>query len=647
MSEEDKSASLSDKDKDMANRYGGEKNEDKSEKDDDDDEKETKDEKRPPKRALFLEKEKQDSNADKEKAAAEAPKRRLFEGLLKQEAAPMPLESDAETSETPTESQQGEQQNQSADQVQNIEDSEGIDNAAFEEVLVERISHVSDELDSQTAPENADELVADAAFLEQVSERIEQGLPAAEAIDDALEDELEPPQADALPEDLIETQNFTDDEVVDIPHQQQSRRTVAVPPTPPAPPVPPRPPVVPYGGGAGGVPNYNLPSGGALNPNAQTNTADYEQMNDYYYRKRRSGDLLLGGVVGYLLGKRRGRRATEAAFAPEIRKKDDAISELKDKLINSEEKVREIAAAKRARESAEDAYGGLKTKDIIPATDKVEAATTESIVEKIAALPVVTVEAEKQLVAEKEANFERAIEKQLQEPSEPEKLGDLLQKTEIIEQLNAENAQVEKQHETTLEQRLPVEREAVPVPITSERQVVSSEKVIAPKSSEVKKDPRSMTVSELLQVADNIFLEKTSLRELYERNRIDAVNLRRVVLEYMNGGNRYEKVMRSSLEAVEMQRELRNETRHDTDGGFIARNEGAETQAQPQTDRAVSENYGTEGYVNGEQNALLDAAEKAQQQDASMMISTGTAVVLGVLTGIAITVLLLFYNGVI
>ena len=153
-----------------------------------------------------------------------------------------------------------------------------------------------------------------------------------------------------------------------------------------------------------------------------------------------------------------------------------------------------------------------------------------------------------------------------------------------------------------------------------------------------------MTMHELLEVADHIFLEKTSVRELYEHHRIDAVNLRRVVLEYMNGGTRYEKVLRRSLEAVEMQRELRNEIRHDPSATFNATDESAGgNESASSTDQGRKDALTGADAHRQQYSYMADSQQEKQPSDEQLMISNGTAIVVGVLMGIAIMIVLFLY----
>ena len=149
------------------------------------------------------------------------------------------------------------------------------------------------------------------------------------------------------------------------------------------------------------------------------------------------------------------------------------------------------------------------------------------------------------------------------------------------------------------------------------------------------KDVRSMTMTELLEVAEHISLEKTSLRELYERNRIDAVNLRRVIIEYMNGGGRYEQMLRGSLEAVEMQRELRGEIKRESDfSGF-----GAVTNSDDQstTSNTEEKSGSVKDSIKNQKNSSSDSLVDTTQSEKAML-SGSSAVMLGILAGVIVAI---------
>lgn len=105
------------------------------------------------------------------------------------------------------------------------------------------------------------------------------------------------------------------------------------------------------GGGTGGVGlafpgNLNMPGGFNLNQmpnhNAVINQVTIEQHN-----RHRGRDILLGGVVGYLIGRRRGRIKTEQRLLPVQKKLEKQVKGLHEQIAAQELRVRAAVARKR------------------------------------------------------------------------------------------------------------------------------------------------------------------------------------------------------------------------------------------------------------------------------------------------------------
>ena len=677
--ENDNSSSMSDKDRDMTRRFGGEARDEHIEKkdndDDSDDEKESSkdskksDDKRPLKRALFIRSDDAESGKEKHTQSTVEKARKGFLGLLREEDQPSSEPGTQETEQQPVE-------------VESTAEDEVVQEE-FQDLVVERLAEVESELE-QPQIDNAQEILADASYLEDVGERVEEGLSPEQAIEDAYEDQLTPPEADAQPADLEDMSNFEEDEVIDLNQNMNNsqQNPNVVPPHPQNPNAVPLTPIVPLtlrGGGArgggtgtgGGVPpivpfgpaNPNANNVPPQNPNSLANNPNLVAMNEFYYRKKKSRDLLVGGIVGYMIGRRGGRKRTEARFEPQMRKKDEVIGSLREKLVTTEDKVRELSRTKasetfdstlkieHAKREKVPTSEHKPDKPIAPIVEKVEEPydrepdSIEVIHKHITELKVDTVDADRKMVEAAEQAFEDTLgirneNEVLETPQQiaPEKIEHVLEASPTIERIIQSQSDRGEKIDNRLQDTISYVPENAPMPAaTLEKRWYTPD---------MKKDPRTMTMPELLEVAEYIHLEKTSLKELYEHHRIDAVNVRRVVLEYMNGGNRYEKMLRGSLEAVEMQRELRHEMKQ-TDGGFSQSgggvSDGSQTTMNTSTDVLVSQNNG-----NTEPNALLDASAKAvkDEVDERLMVSNGTAVVLGILMGIAIMIMLLFYSDV-
>ncbi len=594
--EENKSGSQSDKDRHMAKRFGGENAPEVLADDDSEDEEKSTDKKDSGK-GIFSKREKVEAAAAE--AEKEIPKRvSFFEGLLKKE-----VEADVEP----------------LDKTElNPENQELTD--AFQEVVVERIDAVEKELELPQPDDQAEAAVADAAFLGRVGDRLDEGMPPEEAIDDALEDEFEPPEMDALPNDLEQVQNFNiEDELEDdlnqpvVPLQAAGSGVQNSPPQGTSTPNIPQNPNIPTNNSNIVQPNLNVVPNAPYNPNilypisgnllssspnvqSSPNVVDDDEikkMNDYYYRKGRSGGLLLGGIAGYMLGRRGGRKRAEARLEPQIEKKDKELDALSIKLQEKEAEVRKLALDKASTTLGIERQTQVEKPS--PTVDK----TAQTLVENLG----------RNTLSDKIPKFEK------------DKIAETV--TEELKIIEAQEKRFEKElskanfNEVIVEKSKPIEAR--------------------PSVIEEKKDVRTMTMSELLEVAERVMLEKTSLRELYERQRIDAVNLRRVIIEYMNGGTRYEKVLRGSLEAVEMQRELRNEIKRDDP---FSSSDGASSQSSTQSVTSIDS---SEKSLVSRHDEVLQNNNNTLIEEQGIVISNSTAIVLGVVTGIIIMILLFFY----
>ena len=558
--EDDKKGSMSDKDRKMAGLFEG-----FGRKKDETEEKKGKKTSKIPKRSLFLAKDEQTPKVESATVdeTSKSDKKNLFSGLFK----------DKEIA------------------VVDIEPRVGDVSTEFQELVVGRLQEVEKELELPKSAENAQEVIADAEFLEHVGERLDEGMEPEMAIDDALEDVYQPPDIDANSNDLENPENF-----MPVPEEESEvdpATTASVGAVRAPAPIPPvwRPNSQVSNPSA----NPNTLNSNTTNPNI-VSSPNVVPMNDTFYRNRNTGDLLLGGTLGYLLGKNRGRNQAEARLEPEVHKLDKKVEALKQKLEDSEMRVRaEVSNSSQNKVVAR------------PNADRIE---TRQSVEKVEAnienISPANIEAEQKIID----NQERQFEEQLQAMADQELANEAIS-------TKAESG-----------------------PIRVGELLEPLHKNLDKNMSEASKDVRSMSMAELLEVAEHISLEKTSLRQLYERNRIDSVNLRRVIIEYMNGGSKYEQMLRGSLEAVEMQRELRGEIKRETDftGSGVASDEDTHTGAITNSLGAKAQQTGQSGQSNSDVNSRA----KAPQGD-NMPFSNSVAVVLGVTLGIIITILVVLF----
>ncbi len=274
-------------------------------------------------------------------------------------------------------------------------------------------------------------------------------------------------------------------------------------------------------------------------PKYETKNKDLEPMNELYYRERNSGSVLLGGVLGYLIGKRRGRKKTEAKLQPKIDNQESQLNYFKAKLDENEQQIREKTqvANKLKAELAED-LPAMSANEEKKQLEQLEEEFGNSLIEES-----IGNSAESNGV-----NQELGLD--IKQGAVAEKINDIVQTEELTE----------AKQETTQKVEYVLEKK--------KREIENLEDNL---ESEIEiehyRDPKTMTLTQLLEVADKISLDTVSLREMYKKNTIDVVNLRRVVSEYVRGGN-YQDLLKGSLEAVEMKSALKREIKREDDPIF-------------------------------------------------------------------------------
>lgn len=399
--------------------------------------------------------------------------------------------------------------------------------------------------------------IAGATYNEAVRERIENGeAPTPDMLDGAMNDTaeilgLEPgdidesdpvPPADAEPtsaepEDTDETLDDTDDGSVEEKPAEEPTPPVepddpedVVAPVAPVPPVaPPAPPAAPGGPGTPYGPGPPPPPGGPhgphgpgaprgpggphgpvgpgfapgmappapwLNPTVAAGLAANRAAN----HNRGHSHLpyvLLGGVVGYLVGRRRGRINSEKKLVPVQKKLERQVGDLQYQVAAREARIRKLAyekaishpqifidLPKRLKELQELQQASLKKEDFAKPAEKVAKKSKHNVAKEAAAVVVSS---------------------------------ELLNKVAEI----------------------------------TERSDVSAESKYATTSSDVSRAERpklakDMTTAELLVVAARIPVEDRDLRRLYEAGRITELGVRRIVEVYLRG-EQYDTVLYENL----------------------------------------------------------------------------------------------------
>lgn len=358
-------------------------------------------------------------------------------------------------------------------------------------------------------------IVAARSLVEKFDEKIEempldQALEAAAAeveaeINQDLEQNVEAPEDDSeLPAGKpveLETESMEEPEL-----DEDEELEVGGPPPPPPPtdtspgggePAPePEPDPVTASGGSNTTPprgpvppwlNPNIVGPGQNNPNLTAGT----EISAAERAHQRAGDVLIGGILGYLLGRRRGRIKTERRLEPVKEKLEQEVIALREKIQDKEREVRELA-----RSAAE----------------------------------------EKKSVKQRQELIERLQPKKIDKAVKAEADNTSLEEAMPLQAAESNHAEtLHKRPETIGRMAVTVD---TPTPETLKE---------TPREALQARRVEHMAATELLAVAERIVVEGASVREMYEAGRLDPEGLRHVVAEYLRGGNVEKMVAREAL----------------------------------------------------------------------------------------------------
>jgi hypothetical protein len=229
----------------------------------------------------------------------------------------------------------------------------------------------------------------------------------------------------------------------------------------------------------------------AAAPNAQPRrTAESDEPR--YTRANVVGAALVGGIVGYFVGRRRGRIRTEKKLLPVQKKLEKQVEALGNDIFNKEVKLR-----KAAREQSYQQHQINKMKEAAALKPRGEIRQPQAIAE--------APRQERVRTPALEAN-------QLHGKKHPaEKIGHVL--------MTAEDRPSYAAHR----------------PPTESKPVLKSNQRI-----------ETMDRQDLLDLSDKVAVNDTTLRRVYENHLVGERGLRRMVETYMHGGN-VEKVLREEM----------------------------------------------------------------------------------------------------
>jgi hypothetical protein len=206
----------------------------------------------------------------------------------------------------------------------------------------------------------------------------------------------------------------------------------------------------------------------------------------YYDRSRAASDILIGGIVGYLVGRRRGRIKTERKMMPIQKKLEREVSGLKQDILKKEFTIREAA----------------RTKVRLKRQSLPREATVS--LHAVPASPEAVILSTRERRVQNEISTPKPEKKRSVTLPAPESIGKVLVAAEIVSTGSDSNI---------------------------EQKIASTEKQSAERQVE------TLSRNELLTLSEKVIVEGSTLRQVYETHLISERGLRRLVSEYLRGGD--------------------------------------------------------------------------------------------------------------
>lgn len=285
----------------------------------------------------------------------------------------------------------------------------------------------------------------------------------------------------------------------------------------------PQPPIRPIGGGFPPHGPGAVPFGPVLRPNAAPPTPA-EQIID---QGNTAGAALVGGIVGYLIGRRRGRIKTEKRLLPIQKKLQNEITDLQWQIQDTEAKIRKAAVAQARSGRLPTPAQRLEQRAITPKTPKEQPAP--EWLRNVAATHEVPKSVEARKVAPEAQKIHSLPEKT------PSHLGHIV-----------------------------VTAEAAP------KRPAAPEHTFVPKAATIEKQFETINRAELMRLSEKIIVDGSSLRQIYESRLVGEKGLRRLVREHFRGGD-----LKKALRREIVEREI------DFERDPILRDHAASSQASP------------------------------------------------------------------
>ncbi|MEK7599763.1 MAG: hypothetical protein AAB462_01880 [Patescibacteria group bacterium] len=335
---------------------------------------------------------------------------------------------------------------------------------------------------------------------------------------------------------------------------------VVPPPTTPAPPAgqPPHG----FGGGNGPNPPFGNGPQGGFNPNQTPPTPpvtpDAAPRVEVEYRGNPAAAALVGGVLGYLLGRRRGRIKTEKKLLPVQKKLEKQVNGLEFQLQEKEKTLRRVAAEKVRQQG-----------------------------------PIV---------------IERLTNVAEKAPKKQEHLGHVSLSAAEVEPMRHPEKQRSK------------------FGIIESR---ANEKQAQPATG---KRVENLSREELLRLSDQIVIEGTSLRQIYETHLINERGMRRIVAENLRGGDLSKALRREIVQReVDFERDpaLRDVVPQVSGGGAHAGSKAALDKLLKDADVAISDGGEEAAFFRARAN--YEASQLVQHKKQRQLFNIGFTFIVAIL----------------
>jgi hypothetical protein len=394
-------------------------------------------------------------------------------------------------------------------------------------LLIDKLAEKVDEgevLDEAVLDQAVAEVAEELDIKSEVSEIAEASQEAEEVPEEVETEEAAP--AEAIEANPIEASEGTPD----IPEEESQAAPAGGPVSSATPPVPPLPmPPVSASGGANLPPHQKLTPNFAhtpSSPNVATPSASAPERGRY----GRGADMLVGGIIGYLIGRRRGRIKTEERLLPVQKSLEKKVKDLDEKITIREQKIRKLASEKVARE-------GEDVRKAIAEKVEAKARTKQEARDKIAEQRR-TDKADVRHEAKEQTGSDIAQEQELSRPATAVEAAE--------EPINEDTLVRPEISETPVElpQRRPEKLASVVLAspeLTEPRRVETVRQEVSKETA--KEVVQKMPEAELLVAAAKIEVGGQSAKQLYEQGRVSKEDLREVVVEHVRGNGRAERLL--------------------------------------------------------------------------------------------------------